>query len=895
MGNIKGITVDIGGNVGPLASALQEVNTPISKLQSELKEVNRQLKFDPSNATLLKQKQDLLAQSADALKDKQAILKKAVADAQAQFEKGDLGADKVRAVEREYEKVTSQLKDVQKQQADVGTSVGSLGSRIQSAFSGMGQSIKSAFNWDNIKTSIGAVGVAVGGFLASSINKAQDAQKANADLEQTLKSTGGASGMTMQSLDALTESMVKNTTFSDDEVKSGEGMLLTFTNIGKNVFPQATAALLDMSQKMGTAPKDAAVQLGKALNDPVNGITALTRVGVTFTDQQKSQIDAMVKTGNTAGAQKVILGELNKEFGGQAAAAADTYAGKQKQLQNTMEEMQETIGTALMPMLSKLLQAAMPIIQTVAKFVTEHPQLTAAILAIIAVVGILIGGLSLLTTVTTAFGMVELATLGPIALVVAAIAGIAVAAVAIVTHWKDISGFFAGIWKDVSGAFNAAKTAIGNVLNGIAGFFRQWGVVILAVIAPFVGIPLLIMQHWGQISAFFVSLWNGIKAGISAAWNDIKAVVMAVVTPLINGVMNIWNGMKGGIQTVMNGLKNILGGIWTVIKNIVLGPVLLICDLVTGNFGKLHDDAVKIFTNIQNGLAQIWAGIQQVITGTVQVIVTVVMAIWNSWVAAAQTIFNALAAFFTGLWNGIKNVAVDVWNGLIAFFTGLPNTIGNIMNAIGSWVRSVWDGLVGFVASIPGRFMSGLSSLGGAVRSGFQDAISFITGLPDEALKWGGDIINGIVNGIKNAAGAVGKAVQGVAQDIRSFLHFSEPDTGPLVGFHGWWKDMMYGMAEDINSNIAPVADAARRVASTVAGNIGTAGSSLLSGGYSPAVAMASGGYYSNSVNTTSTDNSTNNPMTVIFQGNNFGNKQTSDSNVDRISNALAQAINRRK
>ncbi|MFT9076568.1 phage tail tape measure protein [Ethanoligenens sp.] len=819
--NIKGITVDIGGNVGPLASALQEVNTPINKLQSELKEVNRQLKFDPSNTTLLKQKQDLLAQSADALKDKQAILKKAVTDAQAQFEKGNFGADKVRAVEREYEKVTSQLKDVQKQQLDVGASVGTLGDKIKSSFSNMGQSIKSAFSLENVKAGIGSVGAAVGAFLGSSISKAQDAQKANADLAQTLKSTGGASGMTMQLLDELTESMIKNTTFSDDEVKSGEGMLLTFTNIGKNVFPQATAALLDMSQKMGTAPKDAAVQLGKALNDPVKGITALTRVGVTFTDQQKDQIAQMVKTGDMAGAQKVILGELNKEFGGQAAAAADTYAGKQKQLQNTMEEVQETIGTALMPMLAKLLQSAMPIIQTVADFVSKHPQLTAAILAIVAVIGLLVGGLSLLTTVTTAFGMVELATLGPITLVVAAIAGLAVAAVAIVTHWKDISGFFVGLWKDVSGAFNAAKTAIGNVLNGIAGFFRQWGVVILAVIAPFVGIPLLIMQHWGQISAFFVSLWNGIKAGISAAWNGIKAVVMAVVTPLINGVMNIWNGMKGGIQTVMNGLKNILGGIWTVIKNIVLGPVLLICDLVTGNFGKLHDDAVKIFTNIQNGLAQIWAGIQQVITGVVQVIVTVVMAIWNSWVAAAQTIFNALAAFFTGLWNGIKNVAVDVWNGLIAFFTGLPNTIGNIMNAIGSWVRSVWDGLVGFVASIPGRFMSGLSSLGGAVRSGFQDAISFITGLPDEALKWGGDIINGIVNGIKNAAGAVGKAVQGVAQDIRSFLHFSEPDTGPLVGFHGWWKDMMYGMAEDINSNIAPVADAARHVAESVASNIG--------------------------------------------------------------------------
>lgn len=148
--------------------------------------------------------------------------------------------------------------------------------------------------------------------------------------------------------------------------------------------------------------------------------------------------------------------------------------------------------------------------------------------------------------------------------------------------------------------------------------------------------------------------------------------------------------------------------------------------------------------------------------------------------------------------------------------------------------------------------------------------------MPAEALKWGGDIINGIVNGIKNAAGAVGKAVQGVAQDIRSFLHFSEPDTGPLVGFHGWWKDMMYGMADDINSNIAPVADAARRVASTVAGNIGGSMSLIAT----PASALSAAQHTSYSTTSVTTNNTKapviniNGPVNMTDAGSKRANEQ---------------------
>lgn len=99
-------------------------------------------------------------------------------------------------------------------------------------------------------------------------------------------------------------------------------MLLTFTNIGKDVFPNATAMTLDMATAMngGLAPSaeqlsNQAIQLGKALNDPIMGMGALRKVGVAFTEAQKEQITTLQQSGDIMGAQKIILAELATEFG----------------------------------------------------------------------------------------------------------------------------------------------------------------------------------------------------------------------------------------------------------------------------------------------------------------------------------------------------------------------------------------------------------------------------------------------------------------------------------------------------------------------------------------------------------------------------------------------------
>lgn len=208
-------------------------------------------------------------------------------------------------------------------------------------------------------------GIAIGALVIKGVNAltdgmkdivggAIDAQNIQAQLGNVLESTGGKAGMTAASINALAASLQAVTPFEDDVIVAGQNMLLTFTSIGKDVFPAATETMLNMSTAMGTDLQSSAIQLGKALNDPIAGIGALSRVGVQFTADQKEQIKVMVESGNLMGAQKVILGELQTEFGGAATAAGTTFAGQMSILNNQISGVKDELGLALIPVLSDL-------------------------------------------------------------------------------------------------------------------------------------------------------------------------------------------------------------------------------------------------------------------------------------------------------------------------------------------------------------------------------------------------------------------------------------------------------------------------------------------------------------------------------------------------------------
>mgnify|MGYP000945923288 CR=1 FL=1 len=135
------------------------------------------------------------------------------------------------------------------------------------------------------------------------------------------------------------------TNFGDEAIINSQALLATFKQVKGDNFNRATEAILDMAAVMGGDLKGATIQLGKALNDPIKGVSALSDVGVSFTDQQRDMIKTMMEAGDVAGAQGVILDELAGEFGGAAKAMADPMT----QLTNTLGDIGETIGAEILP------------------------------------------------------------------------------------------------------------------------------------------------------------------------------------------------------------------------------------------------------------------------------------------------------------------------------------------------------------------------------------------------------------------------------------------------------------------------------------------------------------------------------------------------------------------
>jgi hypothetical protein len=174
-----------------------------------------------------------------------------------------------------------------------------------------------------------------------------DFQKRTAQMDAVLRSTRQAAGLTRKEILALADSLQELTTFSNGAVLGAENLLLTFTNIGKDVFPDAIKTVLDMSTALDQGLKESAIQVGKALNDPILGITALRRVGVNFSDAQKEVVKSLVETNKFAEAQTFILKELQTEFGGSAEAAGNTLPGQWKNFINTLNDTQRALGDVI--------------------------------------------------------------------------------------------------------------------------------------------------------------------------------------------------------------------------------------------------------------------------------------------------------------------------------------------------------------------------------------------------------------------------------------------------------------------------------------------------------------------------------------------------------------------
>ena len=203
---------------------------------------------------------------------------------------------------------------------------------------------------------------ALGGLVATlkiGVDEFMGAQKVLAQTGAVLKSTGGAANVTSKQIGTMSESLMKLSGVDDEAIQSGQNLLLTFTKIrnetgkGNNIFDQATLAMTNLSVAMGKDLSSSAILVGKALNDPVKGVGALSKAGVQFTASQKDTIKALVESGDVMGAQKMILKELETQFGGSAKAAGQTLPGQLNILKETFRNTAADLVATFIPTISR--------------------------------------------------------------------------------------------------------------------------------------------------------------------------------------------------------------------------------------------------------------------------------------------------------------------------------------------------------------------------------------------------------------------------------------------------------------------------------------------------------------------------------------------------------------
>lgn len=371
---------------------------------------------------------------------------------------------------------------------------------------------------------LAGIGLVVAQGTASLIN----IERLNAQTTQAIKSTQAAWTNT-DHINDFAQKIEDLTGIEHEQVQEGQNLLLTFTNIqnkvgeGNDVFDQATSILVDMSVAMGTDVKTSAIQLGKALNDPIRGITALTKVGVTFNDQQREQIKRMQEAGDVAGAQKVILAELNKEFGGSAAAFGETTAGELEKLKNSFGDVEEELATAFAP----AIEDAFGLLKDFAQWAKDHPDLFST--SVLALGGLATGVLAVNTAIDAYKIAVGIATAAqwawnlamlanPVGVVIAAIALIIVGIALIMAgfgfdwgkFWDGLKDKVAETWKKITDTSDEALGVITAIPDAIGNAFSSIG---------------------ARIANPFVTAFNK----ISSAWNATVGALGTVHLPAVLG------------------------------------------------------------------------------------------------------------------------------------------------------------------------------------------------------------------------------------------------------------------------------------------------------------------------------------------------------------------------
>ena len=507
-----------------------------------------------------------------------------------------------------------------------------------------------------------------------------------------------------------------------------------------------------------------------------------------------------------------------------AETMQDNLSGQLTTLQSALQELAIAFGEILMPYIRKAVEVIQGFVEKLNGMSEGQKKVVATIALIVAAIGpllIMVGkvatGISAitglfskmktLTTITSIIGKLKgafTALFGVIAAnpVIAVIAAIVAALVLLYTKCE---------WF---------RDGVNAVVQKIASFFTETIPQAWSTLMEFLsGIPEWWSGIWQQVSDFFTNIWTTMMQN-------------PIISEIVTTITTLWQNAVNTLQNIWQGLVTIAQGTWgELLKNTILAPVILLIDLVTGNFDKLKTDTSNIWTNIKDAAQTIWTETKQVVStlakGLASAVTTLftgfrdtVSKIWDSASQAASKAWTAIKGFAvnnakklkestTEAIQNLKDRASEYWDNIRE---RTSETWQNVKETVIQYAGNMKDRAVDTFNSVVSGISGALSGVYSAVVNGFSSAISYITGLPGQAVRWGQDFVNGIANGIRSCIGNVTNAVSSVANTIRSWLHFSRPDEGPLHYYEEWMPDFMKGLATGIEKSQGLVADAMKDV-----------------------------------------------------------------------------------
>lgn len=520
------------------------------------------------------------------------------------------------------------------------------------------------------------------------------------------------------------------------------------------------------------------------LNKSMDGMTSAEKsniISTIFNKTDLSSVNALLaNTGETWDSlQKSIT-----DSGGAAQQMADTQLdnlqGQITILKSALEGLAISFGELLMPAIKQ-------IVGWVQTFVDW------------------LNGLSDGTKKTVVTIALLVAALGPVLIVI----GKVISAVGTI---MTVVPKIAGVINTVKGAFAALNTTM--LANPITLIIAA----IAALVAAFIylwnncdGFRQFWIELWENVKQVAVTAWTAIKDFFSQVWEAIKMIFSTVFEVIKTLVTTYFNLYKTIIETIFNVIQTVITTVWEAVKGVFTTVFEVIKTLVTTYFNIYQTIIQTVLTIIQTVVTTVWNTIKTVITTVMTAIQTIFSTVWNAIKTIISNVVSGIKALITGNFEGVKNAIATIMNTIKSTISTIWNTIkstvSTVLGAIRGAVTSAFNGIINAVKGAMGNVLN-------TVISGFSNVRNHITGLASQAFTWGRDLVMGIVNGIRSCIGAVADAASSVAGKIRSFLHFSVPDEGPLTDYESWMPDFMGGLAKGIEKSRSMIQNAVKDVAS---------------------------------------------------------------------------------